>query len=89
MIKIKLSSAAMGDVTEADFDAWAAYVLDHIEEETGIEIAEIDQFAFGHAGDDEISGADDDDERAAIRTWLAVIGWEAFCADESAWPKAA
>ncbi len=88
MIKITLSSAAMGDVSEADFDAWAAWVADHIDEATGIQVGEVDQFRFGDADEDQITGATEE-QRATLRTWLSVDGWAAFCADDSAWPKAA
>lgn len=87
-IKITLSSAAMGDVNEADFDAWARYVAEHVDEGAGIEVAEVDQMRFGEAGEDGIIGATTE-EREAIRTWLSVDGWAAFCADDSAWPQAA
>jgi hypothetical protein len=87
-IRITLSSAAMGDVSEADFDAWASYVTEHVNEGAGVEVSEVDQQRFGDAGEDRIEGATLA-ERDAIRTWLAVTGWDAFCGDESAWPKVA
>ncbi len=81
-IKIMLSAANMGpQTTEADFDAWAGYVCNHIDEAMGFEVADVDQFRFiGGAGGDRIDGASDE-QREAIRSWLAVAGWEAFCVD--------
>ena len=58
-IQITLSSANMGpQATEADFDAWVAYVAREIDEALGID-AEVDQFAFtgpGFEGEDAVSG---------------------------------
>jgi len=78
-IKITLSSAAMGDMTDdRDFDLWARYVTENVTESTGVEVAEVDQYRFGEAGEDAITGADED-ERETLRRWLSVDGWEAFC----------
>lgn len=78
MIKVTLSSANMGDMTdERDFDLWARYVAETIDDATGLTV-EVDQARFGDAGEDVISGATED-ERETLRTWLSVTGWEAFC----------
>lgn len=85
-ISIRLTAANMGDVTEADFDAWARYVTEHVDEACGVEVAEVDQFAFvGGHGRDEVRGATSE-QRETIQRWLSSEGWEAFCADTSAWP---
>ena len=81
MITIHLSSANMGDVTEADFDAWAAYVERHVADDVTVE-----QLPFGEAGPDRISGGTEY-ERAALREMLSHSLWDAFCADASAWPQ--
>jgi hypothetical protein len=78
-IWITLSSANMGDnVDERDFDLWAKYVAETIDEAVGFEIHEVDQARFGEAGEDWITGATAE-ETEIIRRWLAVDGWEAFC----------
>ncbi len=84
---VKLSSANMGDVTEADFDAWAAWVNDHIDAVAGCPVS-VEQFAFGDSGPDQVSGLDDA-ARETVLSWLRAEGWEAFCADASAWPAVA
>jgi hypothetical protein len=80
MIEVMLSSAHMGDVDETDFDVWAEFVSERIEEATGLAI-QVDQAPFGEAGEDVISRADEH-ERATVREWLSITGWEAFCGQE-------
>jgi hypothetical protein len=82
-IKIILSSANMGDVDEVDFDCWASFVCDSIDEALGIEVRSVEQFRFGE-GADIISGATDEQEEE-IRRWLGHEGWDAFCGEE--WNK--
>jgi len=88
VITITLSSANMGtSTTEADYDAWANYVTREIEEalDLGDDVCiEVDQAPYGAGGEDIVRGAGD--RREAILSWLAVDGWEAFCADSSLWP---
>lgn len=85
-IKVTLSAANLGpQATEADFDAWASYVVAHIDEALGLS-CEVDQAAFtgrGAEGEDRIQGATDE-QRDSIRGWLSVTGWEAFCAQATA-----
>ena len=85
-ISVVLSAANMGDVTEADFDAWASWVTGHIDEGVGFEVAEVGQMRFGDAGPDVVWGATCE-QRAVIQDWLSHEGWAAFCADASAWPR--
>lgn len=81
MINITLSAGNMGpETTEGDFDAWAAFVGKNIGKALGIEDFEIEQYKFGIASEDDISGASED-EREAIRGYLAHEGWDAFCAE--------
>lgn len=82
---IKLTSYHMGDVTEADFDAWAAYVAARIDKETGLDVT-VEQYRFGEGFEDDIS--EDGDDRETIREAIQSL-WEAFCADDSAWPQSA
>jgi hypothetical protein len=79
-IRITLTAYNMGsDATEADFDAWAAYVNAHIDEALGI-TTEIDQHPYrGGPADDTIRGASEIEEEE-ILTYLGTTGWEAFCA---------
>lgn len=83
---ITLTSADMGDVTEADFDAWVAYVSERIDEFTGLDVT-VDAARFGAGGADRIV-AENDEDRQTLRRAISVDLWEKFCADASAWPQA-
>lgn len=90
-ISIVLTAYNMGsEATEADFDAWAKYVGEHVEEACGIKLESLDQYPFHSAhtahDTDRVSGGGNEDNEA-VRRWLANEGWEAFCADADAWPK--
>lgn len=76
-ITVTLSSANMGDVDETDFDLWARYVADNIEDATGIE-CQIEQHRYGE-GEDEIEAYGE--ERETLRRWLSTDGWNAFCGE--------
>lgn len=81
-ITIKLNSAGLGDcslVDEAYFDKYANWVAEHISEATGVDVAEIDQFALGDESEIEIRGATDEEEDAII-DWLSRRAFDAFCA---------
>lgn len=85
-VQITLSAAALGpEADEAFFDAWTSYVNEHIDEALSVD-AEVEQAGFtGRTAiaEDIVRGADGD-LRDAIREWLSVTGWEAFCAQPSA-----
>jgi hypothetical protein len=83
-ITIILSSAAMGDVDELDFDLWTRYVSEHVDEATGAEVAEVHQFRFGEPGPDRIDGATEE-QRETLRRWLSVDGWDSFCGQGGPW----
>lgn len=88
-IEITLSSANMGgDASEADFDAWAAYVTAHIGEAADLqgEAVTVTQRRFGDSSPDGVEGASDEC-RATILDELAHGLWDAFCADGAAWPS--
>lgn len=80
-ISITLSAANMGpNADEAEFDAWASYVNEHIDEALDI-TSEVDQFAFtgrGAENEDRVSGGSEE-QRDAVREWLSHAGWDAFC----------
>lgn len=89
-IKITLTASNMGpNVTEEDFDAWAAYVTEHIE--TALSLpegsTEVDQARFNAGGDDEIivrNGGTTEQEATLeedIGRWLGNEGYEAFCSE--------
>jgi len=80
MIKVTLTAANMGDVDDKDFDCWAEFVTEKIDEATGLTV-EVDQARFGDAGDDVITGATEN-ERDAILRFLGTDGWDAFCGEE-------
>ncbi len=77
---ITLSSYNMGDVTEADFDAWAGYVERGIGELTGLDVT-VEQARFGEAGEDHCGHVNPESVKDALR-----VLWDRFCADASAWP---
>lgn len=86
-IKITLSASGMGDAAdETDFDLWARYVAEQIDERTGL-TCEVDQFAFTGRGswpEDkiEIAGSDGepDDAHETIKAALGAL-YEDFCGD--------
>jgi len=85
-INIDLTAYNMGpEATEADYDAWYAYVCDHIDDALGLTIDDIDQFVWGRAmpAEDRIGGATEE-QAAAIRDWLSHAGWDAFCGERGA-----
>lgn len=92
---VKLSSYYMNEltvaVTEADFDAWAKYFADHINEKTGLDCAclqvKVEQFPFGEEFEDEISC----DDLQGYHIIAEILPWlfKDFCDDASAWPDAA
>lgn len=83
-IEIVLSSANMGDVDEDDFDIWAGYVADEIDAAMGFEVKAVDQQRFGESGEDIVTGGSAE-QRAAVRQWLKVGGWDAFCGQGGPW----
>lgn len=74
---ISLTSYNMGDVTEADFDSWVAFVNERIDERCGFTVA-VDGLRFGESGDDRISGSDE--ERETIAEAVRVL-WDEWCAE--------
>lgn len=80
-ISVTLTAANMGDVDETDFDLWTKFVSENHEAALGFEIAEIDQHRFPGGPDRDTITGGTEDERAAIRTWLSVTGWETFCGE--------
>lgn len=74
----------MGDVTEADFDAWAEYVASRIDEVTSLNI-EVNQARFGESQFEDIIDCDDI-HLQQIDDSLRTL-WNDFCADETAWPQ--
>lgn len=83
-ITVTLSAANMGpNATENDFDAWAAYVNEHIEFSLGLGSVTVDQFGFTgrtSATEDQIDGATDE-QADDITDYLDGWGWDAFCSD--------
>jgi hypothetical protein len=90
MIQITLTAANMGDVDEVDFDCWASFVVDEIDNAMGFEVAWVDQAPWGRPqpAEDAVQGGAEE-QRAAVRRWLANEGWETFCGEEWARRRAA
>lgn len=76
---VKLTASNLGGTaTEADFDAWIAYVCARIDAVCGFEVG-VESFRFGEAADrDVIRGTDA--EREAIETALVTL-WDEGCED--------
>lgn len=86
-ITVTLSVANMGpDATERDFDAWHAYVCEHIDEGSGVYVHEVEQADFANGPPNDVVSGAIGDQRERVLEWLAVTGWEAFCATPEAWP---
>ena len=86
-IEIVLSSYNMGDnVDEVDFDLWARFVRAHVAEVLGVNVECVEQQRFGEGGDDVVVGGTQE-ERDAVRLWLSVDGWEAFCGVGGPWEQ--
>lgn len=89
-ITITLTAYNMGpQTTTEDFDAWHSYVIKNVAGALGLEQREIDrvwQFAFDvGATEDRVDGGTEE-QREAIRSWLAHEGWDAFCGERGAAP---
>lgn len=83
-IEITLSSANMGNVDEVDFDLWARFVAENVNEACGVDVASVDQRRFGDPGDDIVTGGKAS-QRDAIEDWLSHGGWAAFCGQGGPW----
>lgn len=80
LIHVELSSHNMGEeADERDFDLWTQYVAQNIKEKTGL-TCEVTQAGFGEGVEDLIWGANEE-QRATLRTWLRVDGWNDFCGE--------
>lgn len=84
-IQIILGSTNMGDVSEADYDAWTSYVADRIDDRCGFVVDEILPRRFGEAGDDHARGVTEE-QRDTISEALRSL-WDDFCGDPAAWPQ--
>lgn len=87
-LTVTLTGDGMGEESdEADYDAWVAYVTDRLSID-GVEIT-VDALPFGHGGStrtkaNAAANAKGDVEQD-VRDQLVAL-WDAFCADDSAWP---
>lgn len=74
-VKVTLSSADIGDATDDDFDAWIAYVGEHLGDKLDL-FVDVDASRFGAAGPDviHVEGV----ERSEVREAIGCL-WEAFC----------
>lgn len=96
-LTVTLTGDGMGEESdEADYDAWVAYVTDRLSID-GVKIT-VDALPFGQGGRTRIEANASAASRPPTRPWeangdveqdvrdqLAAL-WDAFCADESAWP---
>lgn len=76
---VTLTSYNMGDVTEEDYDLWAAYVVKHIGEKAGFPVR-VNQAHFTGSSQfkDTVEDATDEQEEAIVEALRAM--W-----DEAAW----
>ena len=84
-ITVTLTAYNMGEnATEADFDAFAAFVAARIDERVGFEVS-VDQSSFRNGpAADEISGASDE-QRETIREAIEAM-WGDWCAQDQGDP---
>ncbi len=80
-IVVTLTAYNLGpDATEQDFDDWASYVAEHIDEATGLDVT-VEQFGFtgrsSGGSTDRVSGATSA-QTETIREALAAL-WERGC----------
>lgn len=79
-ITVILTSYNMGDVTEADYDAWVTFVSARIHVRPDLNIT-VEASPFGRGkSEDYISGYEDEDDRQSIQDTLQSL-WDDFCAD--------
>lgn len=82
---IRLCASGMGDdATEADYDAFVAFVSGRIDERCGFAV-QVDSALHYECGYTQYRG-DDDDRETMQRAHDAL--WEEFCATPEAWPSA-
>lgn len=85
-ITVTLTAYNMGPNTkEEDFDAWHAFVCNRIDKVADIIYVGVvgqHSFAAGPA-EDTITGGTEE-QREAIRPWLAHEWWDDFCAEQDA-----
>lgn len=75
---VTLTSYDLGDVTEADYDAWTDYVTDQIDGRTGLDVT-VEREPFAASGSDRIEARDEEDEQT-IREAIEAL-WVDFCAE--------
>ena len=80
MNEITLTSYNMGNVTEADYDGWVAFVTEKLSSEAGVEV-EVDAAPFGRGGESDRVSADSAEDERAIRLAMVEL-WERWCASE-------
>lgn len=73
-----LGRDGMGDADESDFDAWTAYVAEHIDLRCGFEVT-VEQRERRDVQTDAVRAASEDDEQT-VREALAAL-WESWCAE--------
>jgi hypothetical protein len=86
---LTLTAYNMGDVSEQDFDAWATFVANRIDELTKLDVTVIQRAFQGGASEDKVTcdcplGCDC---RDIVKETLHVM-WDEFCADATAWGDA-
>jgi len=82
-----------GDTSEEDFDAWTTYVCDRIDDASGCDVT-VEIRGRRDVQEDCIRGGNEQmpgcqigyTGNAAVHDAVQRL-WEAFCADDSAWPK--
>lgn len=79
-INVVLTAANMGDVDEVDFGLWTKYAADMLPALVGEEV-DVEQHRFSGGPDRDTITGGTEEQREAIRTWLSVTGWEAFCGE--------
>lgn len=78
MLKVTLGRDGMGGSSEADFDAWVAYVCAGIDGATGLSV-DVDARVTRDVQTDDIS-ADNEEDEQTVREALRTL-WDEWCAN--------
>lgn len=86
-ITVTLTAYNMGaECDEQDFAAWHTFVCERIDEAVGFVVDDVDMHDYRNGPSEDTVTGGTDEQRAAIRSWLAHEGWDLFCATTEARP---
>ncbi len=80
MVVVMLTAANMGDVDKCDFDAWAEFVDEKIDDECGFAVR-VEKFRFNSGEPRDSLHCGTSEQYGTVRTALANL-WDEFCGFE-------